>query len=83
MSKRLERMRRHPQSDWTINDVTALCREFRISCEPPRGGGSHYKIYHPAMTEILTLPFKRPIKPVYIRRLVAFVTTVGERDGTP
>lgn len=83
MSKRLDQMRRHPQSDWTINDVTALCREFEIFCEPPRGGGSHYKIYYLSMAEILTVPFKRPIKAVYIRRLVAFVTEVESRHGKP
>jgi hypothetical protein len=83
MSKRLEQMRRHPQSDWTINDVIALCREYGVTCEPPRGGGSHYKVYHRALADILTIPFKRPIKRVYIRRLVAFVTLVSERDGTP
>lgn len=82
MSARLEQMRKHPQSDWTIRDVVALCREFDISCEPPRGGGSHYKVSHRAMAEILTIPFKRPIKPVYIKRLVAFATAVSERDGT-
>jgi hypothetical protein len=63
-SQRLDQMRRHPQSDWTIGDVEALCKEFGIACEPPRGGGSHYKVFHPAMAEILTVPFKRPIKPV-------------------
>ena len=57
MSSRLDQMRRHPQSDWTIRDVEALCREHDISCEPPRGGGSHYKIYHQVMVEILTIPF--------------------------
>lgn len=83
MSKRLDQMRKHPQSDWTIGDVVALCREFDVICEPPRGGGSHYKIYHPAMTEILTVPFKRPIKAVYIRRLVAYLTEVGKYHGKP
>ena len=74
-------MRRHSQSDWTIKDVEALCQEHHITCEPPRGGGSHYKISHPLMTEILTVPFKRPVKPVYIRKLVAFVTEVEARHG--
>jgi hypothetical protein len=30
MSKRLERMRRNPAADWTIGDMEAVCREFRI-----------------------------------------------------
>lgn len=76
MSKRLARMAENPRAGWTIEDVAALCREFDIACEAPRGGGSHYKVSHPATHEILTVPFKRPIKPVYIRKLVALVEAV-------
>jgi len=76
MSKRLVRMAGSPRAGWSIADVEAVCREFGISCEPPRGGGSHYKIWHAAVPEILTVPFKRPIKPVYIRKLVSFIEAV-------
>jgi hypothetical protein len=76
LSKRLERMRRNPAGDWAISDVEALYRAFGISCEPARGGSSHYKVSHPTMQEKLTVPFKRPIKPVYIRKLVEFVDAV-------
>lgn len=76
MSKRLDAMRRNPRGDWTIADVAALCRELDIICEPARGGGSHYKIAHPRLAAKLTVPFKRPIKPVYIRQLVAFADTL-------
>lgn len=76
MSKRLERMRANPLADWRIDDIESVCKEFGISCEPPRGGSSHFKISHRSMRDILTIPFKRPIKPIYIRRLVQFVDTV-------
>jgi hypothetical protein len=69
-------MRRNPTADWTIADVAALCREFDIICEPARGGSSHYKIWYPGVWEKLTVPFKRPIKPIYIRKLVEFVDRV-------
>jgi hypothetical protein len=69
-------MAENPRAGWSIEDVAALCREFDVGCDPPRGGGSHYKISHPTMAEILTVPFKRPIKPVYIRKLVSFVEAV-------
>jgi hypothetical protein len=72
-SKRLERMRQNPLADWTIEDVEAVCREHDIRCSPPKGGGSHYKISHPRLREILTIPRRRPIKPVYIRRLIKFI----------
>ena len=73
MSKRLDAMRRNPRADWRIEDVVALCREFGIGCAPSRSGSSHYKVSHAAQRQILTIPVKRPIKPVYIRKLVAFV----------
>lgn len=76
MSKRLEEMRNNPRGDWRIEDVETVCREYGILCSVPRGGGSHYKVAHPRMTEKLTIPYKRPIKPVYIRKLVAFVDSV-------
>jgi hypothetical protein len=76
MSKRLEAMRRDPQSDWKIADVETVCKEYGIICSPHRGGSSHYKISHHTQSEILTIPFKRPIKPVYIRNLVKFIDAV-------
>jgi hypothetical protein len=69
----LDQMRRNPRGDWSIDDVKTVCRQNGIGCEPPRSGGSHYKVFHEGVAEILTIPFKRPIKPVYIRRLVSFV----------
>jgi predicted RNA binding protein YcfA (HicA-like mRNA interferase family) len=74
----LEQMRVNPR-DWRIGDVVALCNGFDIACTPPRKG-SHFKVKHIDMAEILTIPAHRPIKPVYIRALVRFVDAV--REGT-
>jgi hypothetical protein len=65
MSKRLEQMRANPKADWRIADIEAVCREFEILLEPPRGGGSHFKVHRPGVREYLTVPSRRPIKPVY------------------
>lgn len=73
-AKLLDAMRANPR-DWRIKDVAALCVNFGIECSPPRGG-SHFKVTHPAMFRILTIPARRPIKPVYIRELVRFVDEV-------
>lgn len=76
MADLLDRMRRNPSGDLTIRDVETLCRQHRILYQPPRGGGSHDEIAHPLMVEKLTIPNKRPIRPVYIRHLIAFVAAV-------
>jgi len=81
-TSRLERIRAAPAGDWTIEDVVALCREYRIRCTPPSGGGSHWKVSDPSQRDILTVPYRRPVKAVYIRRLVRFVDAVQEaRDA--
>ena len=73
MSKRLEQMRANPRAGWRITDVESVCREFVVLCESSRGGSSHYKIAHPAIQRKLSIPFARPIKPVYIKDLVRFI----------
>ena len=76
MDKRLQKMRANPRGDWTISDVEAVCAAFGLICRPPRGGGSHYAVSHPQTWEILTVPSARPIKPVYIRKLVKMIDTI-------
>ena len=77
-------MKASPASDWTIDDVAALCREHGIRCTPPRGGGSHWKVSDPTQRDILTIPQRRPIRAVYIRKLVRFMQAVMEvRDAKP
>jgi len=71
-----ERMRRNPAADWTIGDVQTLCRQNGTLRRAPRGAGSHDKAAHSMMPEKLTIPFKRPIKPVHVRKLTAFVAAV-------
>jgi hypothetical protein len=72
----LERLRHNPQSDLTIKDVEKICGEYGVKCEAPRGGGSHYKVFHPRIDHIQTVPFKRPVKALYIRRVVKFIDAV-------
>jgi hypothetical protein len=74
--RRLERMRNNPR-DWRINDVEAMCRSNDIGYAPPNKG-SHAKVSHPSRPEILTVPFDRPIKAVYIKKLVKFIDAVLE-----
>ena len=76
-AKRLTDMRRNPRGDWTIEDVQTVCNEYGIDLQAP-GSGSHFKVTHRFLSEILTIPARRPIKPVYVKRFVALVTQVLE-----
>ena len=69
--KTIAGMRASPQG-WAIADVERVCAHKGLVCSAPRRG-SHYKVSHPALPEILTVPFKRPIKPVDIRELLRMI----------
>ena len=80
MGKRLEQMRANPRADWKIADVEALCREHGLECSPSRSGSSHYKVKHRGSGQVVTVPFKRPIKAVYIRMLVELIDRIGTKS---
>ncbi len=56
-------MARNPKGGWWLSQVMKACSEHGASCEPPRGGGSHYKVSKPGKREVLTIPFKRLCTP--------------------
>jgi hypothetical protein len=68
----LERMRANPRGDWTIADVERLCRRHGLRCTAPTRG-DHCKVRAPGIETVLTIPARRPIKPVYVRALAALV----------
>ncbi len=78
MGKTIERMRANPKADWQIGDVERACREAGVDCMKP-ANGSHYKIGRPKGGRRLTIPARRPIKPVYIVMLVQFLDEEGTR----
>lgn len=72
--KLLERMRQNPR-DWSVADVERLCSGFDIAWKAPKRG-SHYGVSDLTQEAILTVPADRPIKQVYIKKLVEFVDAV-------
>lgn len=78
--KRLEKMRRNPRGDWRIEDVQVVCRAFGLDCRPP-ATGSHYTVSHASQVEIWTIPADRPIKAVYIRKLVTYIDAVRATEA--
>jgi hypothetical protein len=73
--KLLDKMRVNPRNDWQVKDVETLCAQIGLTCTSP-SSGSHYKVSSPHLAEgTLTIPAKRPIKPVYIKHLVSLAET--------
>jgi len=69
----LDRMRSNPR-DWRIVTLESVAGAHGINIRKP--SGSHVIFEHPAVAEALSVPARRPIKPVYVRRFVAFIEAV-------
>ena len=70
--KLLERMRDNPR-DWRIKQLQTVAVAYDIAWV--HDGGSHCT-FRTAKGEKLTVPAKRPIKPVYIRQFVDLIDTL-------
>jgi len=74
--KVLARMRNNPAGDWDIDDIKRICKQVKgFECRPP-ATGRHYTVSHPAISDILTIPANRPIKPVYVKRFVSMIDSI-------
>ena len=73
-ARTLDRMRSNPR-DWRIASLEAVAVAHGVNIR--KAGGSHVVFEHPAVAEAVSVPATRPIKPVYIRRFVAFIEAVG------
>jgi len=67
--KKLARMRQNPKADWHIEDFKAVARARGIAWRQP--GSSHVTFRRPDGAK-LTVPARKPIKPVYVRLFVDF-----------
>ena len=74
--KALQKMRKNPMG-WRIEELQTVAEENFVEWRRPGRGGSHVIISAPGVREIVSVPAKRPIKPVYIKHLVALIDAAG------
>jgi len=58
---------RNPK-DVKFEELEKLIIRFGFERRKQRSGSSHFQYAHPDLTEILTIPFARPIKSIYVRQ---------------
>jgi hypothetical protein len=72
--------RRNPSADWRIEQLKAVADRYGIAHRQP--GASHVT-FRPPRGDKLTVPARRPIKPVYIRKFLALIEALETADGDP
>lgn len=67
--KRLVKMRQNPKADWHIDDMKSVARAKGIEWRQP---GTSHVTFRRADGAKLTVPARKPIKPVYVKMFVDF-----------
>ena len=75
--KAFQKMRTN-QLGWRIEELQKVAAANGAEWRRPRRGGSHVIFGAPGVREIVSVPAKRPIKPVYIRQFVALIDATKE-----
>ena len=72
--KLLAKMRTNPR-DWRIEELESVAKRYGVDVR--KTGGSHFVFLHPDSELAVTIPFKRPIKPVYVMQFLALLDDIG------
>ncbi len=68
---------RKNQLGWRIEELQAVAKGNSVEWRRPGRGGSHVIFSAPGVREIVCVPAKRPIKPLYVKQFVALIDSVG------
>ena len=74
-TKLLAAMRQNP-NDWTMTQLLTIAQ--RQGIEVRSTGGSHHVFSHTHVRDSLTVPARRPIKAVYIKRFLALIDQIED-----
>lgn len=77
ITKTLAKMKSNPR-DWRIEQIETIGEQYGFNVR--KTGGSHFVFVHELLEEQLTVPSRRPIKPIYVKKFVALIEQL-EKDN--
>lgn len=72
-AKIIEKMHNNPLN-WSIDDVKTVAKYFKIDFRQP---GTSHVTFRSLKGQKLTIPARKPIKPIYIKQFLAFIDRLG------
>lgn len=75
--KLLDSMRANPR-DWRMESLEVIARRYGLQVR--KTGGSHFVFLHPNSEIAVSIPFNRPIKPVYIVQFLNLIDESGDHE---
>jgi len=73
-AKAVQKMRDNPR-DWRMDSLEVIAK--RLDIQVRKSGGSHAVFMHEDSRIVVTVPSKRPIKPIYIYQFLTLIDDIG------
>jgi hypothetical protein len=73
-------MRRTP-GGWRIEELISVAESNGVEWRRPGRGGSHVIFSAAGVRDIATVPDKRPIKPIHVKKFIALIDAAREVKG--
>lgn len=64
--------------DVRFDDLDKILTLYGFQCRQPGKGSSHYTYHHPELANVLTVPYARPIKAVYVKSAIEAIKKLKE-----
>jgi len=68
--------------DVDFEELNRLLLKYRFQRRTPGKGSSHFTYTHPKLEEILTIPFSRPVKAVYVKKAISAMQKIKQGGNT-
>lgn len=72
-AKILQKMRENPLN-WKIEQLETMVKSYNVNVR--KSGGSHVIFEHSNWVKLLSIPAHRPIKPIYVKKLIALIDSL-------
>jgi predicted RNA binding protein YcfA (HicA-like mRNA interferase family) len=77
IKKLIQKMHNNPR-DWKLDTLETIAARLGIKIR--KSGGSHVVFMHELSNRVITIPAKRPIKPIYIQQFLALINDIGVQN---
>jgi len=61
------------QLGWRIEDLQTVAKDKGLEWRRPGRGGSHVIFSAPGVSKLVSVPARRPIKPIYVQQFLALI----------
>ncbi len=70
-------MKANPKDDWHIGDLKSIAKQYCIAYRQP---GTSHVTFSSTNGLCLTVPARKPIKPIYIKRFIELIESLNEEN---